>query len=394
MITNKAFKFRIYPTQEQEEQLASQFGAGRFVYNHFLRQRIDFYAQHKGEKKQGLNYFDTSRLLTELKQQPEFEWLKESNSQSLQMSLRHLDVAYNNFFNKRGQFPKFKSKRAKQAFTVPQHFSLDVEHKRLSIPKMGEIKIVPHRPIEGVIKSVTVSKTPSGKYFASLLCEVEIKIPKPKNQNEIGIDLGLKSFVVTSSGEQVDAPKFFRKPEVKLAKLQRRLSRKKDGSNRRARARLKVARCNEKVANQRNDFLHKLSRKLVDENQAIYVEDLNVKGMTANHCLAKSVSDAGWSEFVRQLGYKSEWNGGKLVKIDRFFPSSKTCNSCGRINQELKLSEREWACQGCGEIVDRDLNAAKNILTFGRTAGQAGTQRAGRQQVRKLRRGTAKKPTS
>lgn len=382
MIVNKAFRFRIYPTQAQERELAKQFGASRFVYNHFLRQRIDFYATHKGGKKQGLNYFDTSRRLTELKKQPEFKWLKESNAQSLQQSLRHLDKAYNNFFNKRGKFPKFKSKRARQSFSVPQDFALNT--KRLHLPKLGEIKIVPHRPIEGTIKSITVSKTPAGKYFASLLCEAEIKIPKPTNHNEVGIDLGLKSFVVTSSGERVDAPKFFRKSEVKLAKLQRRLSRKKDGSNRRARAKLKVARRHEKITNQRNDFLHKLSRRLVDENQILVAEDLNVKGMTANHCLAKSITDASWSEFVRQLGYKSEWYGSRLVRVDRFFPSSKRCNSCGWINESLKLADREWTCQGCGEVVDRDLNAAQNILSFGKvcTAGTAETQRAGRPRVR------------
>ncbi len=383
-MVNKAFKFRIYPNQEQRQGLAKQSGASRFVYNHFLRQRIDFYAQHKGEKKQGLNFFDTSKALTELKKQPEFEWLKESNAQSLQSSLRHLDRAYNNFFNKRGEFPKFKSKRSKQAFTVPQAFKLDAERKRLSIPKMGEIKIIPHRAVEGISKSVTISKTASGKYFASLLCEVEIHSPKPTNQNEIGIDLGLKSFAVTSSGERIESPKFFRKSEAKLAHLQRRLSRKQKGSNRREKAKLKVARIHEKIANQRVDFLHKLSRRLVDENQAIYVEDLAVKNMVQNHCLAKSISDSGWSEELRQLEYKATWYSSHLGKVDRFFPSSKRHHACGWINEDLKLSDREWVCQGCGEVVDRDLNAAQNILIFGkeRMAGTAKTKRAGRQRVR------------
>ena len=384
MIVNKAFKFRIYPNQEQEQELAKQFGSARFVYNHFLRQRIDFYAQHKSEKKQGLNFFDTSKMLTELKKQPEFEWLQESNAQSLQSALRHLDVAYNNFFNKRGEFPKFKSKRSKQAFTVPQSFVLDVERKRLRIPKIGEIKIVPHRPVEGTIKSVTISKTSSGRYFASLLCEVELHPPKPASQSEIGIDLGLKSFIVTSGGERIESPKFFRKSESKLARLQRRLSRKQKGSNRRTKVRLKVARLHEKIANQRADFLHKTSRRLVDENQAIYAERLSVKNMVQNHCLAKAISDSGWGEELRQLEYKSTWYGSHFGQIDRFFPSSKRHADCGWINENLTLADREWTCQGCGEIVDRDLNAAQNILIFGkgRMAGTAKTKRAGRHRVR------------
>ncbi len=383
MLVNKAFKFRIYPTPEQEKILAQQFGASRFVYNHFLRQRIDYYAAHKGEKKQSLNYHDTARMLTELKRQPAYEWLNESNSQSLQAALRNLDTAYRNFFEQRAEFPKFKSKRGKQAFHVPQHFRLDMEAGQLALPKLTPLKIIVHRPVEGKTKSATVSRTPSGCYFASILCEVEMKSKSKKRGRVIGLDLGLKSFVVTSDGERVDPPQHFRKAETKLAKLQRQLSRKQKGSKGREKVRLKVARQHEKIANQRADFLHKLSRRLVDESQALYVESLNVKGMMSNHHLAKSIGDSGWSEFVRQLGYKSEWCGCRLGQVDRFFPSSKRHAACGYIYQDLQLSEREWTCPECKQLVDRDANAAANILLFGqlsnsqRRAGTAQTQRRG-----------------
>lgn len=365
MVINKSYSFRLYPTGKQSELLAHHFGSCRFSYNRFLRERIDFYAANKGKKKQGLTYSDTSAMLTTLKKNPEFVWLKDVNSQSLQQSLRRLDVAYNNFFNKRAQFPKFKSKHDKQSFLVPQHFDVDAELSVLHIPKFTPIKIVLHRPMEGEMKSVTISKTKTGKYFASVLCEVEQKIKPKESGNQIGIDLGLKSFLVTSDGEAVQSPKFLRKSEEKLKFFQRRLSRKVKGSANRDKARHKVALIHEKIANQRKDFLHKLSHRLVSENQAIFAEDLNVKGMTANHHLAKSISDAGWSEFIRQVEYKSEWNGALFGQIDRFFPSSKRHFTCGWINDSLTLKDREWACQGCGKIVDRDHNAAQNILLFG-----------------------------
>jgi len=253
---------------------------------------------------------------------------------------------------------------------VPQHFTIDIKAKRLNIPKLSPIRIILHREIEGIIKSVNISKTPSGKYFASVLCEIEKNIKPKKKGGQIGIDLGLKSFFVSSNGETVDAPKYLRKSEDKLKHLQRLLSRKVKGSNRRNKARIKVARIHEKIANQRTDFTHKLSHRLVSENQAIYAEDLYVKGIMANHKLAKSVSDAGWSEFVRQVKYKSEWNGTYFGQIDRFFPSSKRCVACGWINEALTLNDREWTCQ-CGQVVDRDFNAAQNILLFGqKSVGQ------------------------
>jgi len=368
MKVKRAFKYRIYPNAEQQEQLAQQFGASRFVYNYFLRRRIDQYA----ETEKGLSYHDTALELTELKRTDDYAWLKDANSQALQQSLRDLDRAYQNFWEKRAAFPTFRKKHGRQSFRVPQHFRL--EDGRLIIPKVSPLKIVLHRPVEGEMKSVTISRTPTGKYFASILCEVETPEFEPKpDAPEIGVDLGLRDFIVTSAGERVPAPKFLRKSERRLKRLQRQLSRRKKGSKGQEKARRLVARQHEKVANQRADFHHKLSKRLTVENQAVYVESLAVKNMLANHCFAKSISDAGWGEWLRQLTYKGEWYGCRISELDRFFPSSKLHNKCGYIHDGLKPSDREWVCPGCGELVDRDHNAAMNILTFGRRAGAAQT---------------------
>ena len=403
MVIHQAFKFRLYPNVEQRIFLARQFGCARYVYNCFLRQRIDFYAAHKGEKKQGLNYTDTARALVELKQQLDVEWLNEVNSQALQQSLMDLDTAYQNFFDGRAEFPKFKRKHDKQSFRVPQFFALDVDTGHLCLPKMTPIKIVVHRPVKGEMKSVTVTRTPSGRYFASLQCEVETKERKPKRRGkEIGLDLGLKSFAVTSDGEKVDTPAYLRQAEKKLAHLQRELSHKKPGSQNRSKARVKVARLHEKIANQRADFLHQLSHRLIDENKAIYVEGLNVAGMLANHHLAKSISDAGWGEFLRQLQYKGAWGGCRVEAIDRFFPSSRKCRKCGYHNADLTLADREWECPNCHTLLDRDTNAAGNVLDEGLArakqqekcrAGIARTQTPGEMRARKARLRT-RKPTA
>lgn len=365
MTINKAYSFRLYPTEEQKELLAQHFGSCRFVYNHFLRERIDFYACSKGQEKQGLTYHDTAKMLTMLKNHPEYVWLKAVNSQALQQSLRRLDAAYGNFFNKRAEFPKFKHKHQKQSFLVPQHFSVNTNAGTISIPKFTPIKTVLHRELEGIPKSITISRASTGKHFISILCEVESRVKIKKSGDKIGIDLGLKSFLVTSKGETITTPKFLRVSECKLKLLQRRLSLKVKSSSNRNKARHKIALIHEKITNQRADFLHKLSHRLISENQAIFAEDLNVKGIMSNHCLAKSVADSGWSEFVRQLKYKAEWSGTGFEQIDRFFPSSKRCHSCGWINQSLSLKDREWTCQGCGQTINRDLNAAQNILLFG-----------------------------
>jgi putative transposase len=400
MVIRKTFKFRLYPNAAQQELLARHFGCVRVVYNHFLRQRIDFYAAHKGEEKQGLTYTDTTRLLTQLKRQPEYAWLGEVNSQALQQALKNLDAAYANFFEGRAGFPQFKRKRAKQSFRVPQSFALDEKTGHLRLPKMTPIKIVVHRPLEGTLRSVTVSRSPSGRYFASLLCELEVPERPPKERGtETGVDLGLKSFAVTSDGRKIDTPSYLRKAETKLARLQRLFARKKPDSHNREKARSKVARLHEKIANQRADFLHQQSWRLVRDNQALYVESLNVIGLLANHSLAKSISDAGWGEFLRQLKYKGGWYGCQVEAVDRFFPSSQLCHRCGYRYTGLTLSDREWDCPGCHAHLDRDVNAARNLLAEGQArtqhsvsgrAGTAPTLTPGETCARKVGRGTRK----
>ena len=270
MKINKAFKFRIYPDDTQKQFLAQSFGCARFVYNRFLRQRIDYYA----ETGKGLTYHNNALALTQLKKLPEFEWLKDVNSQSIQQTLRNLDIAYHNFFNKRAEFPKFKKKCNKQSFNVPQHF--DIHDNMLDIPKCKGIKIKLHRDIEGTMKSITISKTPSGKYFASVLVETEIPDPIYSG-NEIGIDYGVKAFITTSEGEIIESPKFLRKSELKLKQLSKSFSKKQPSAKNRYKTQEQLARQHEKVSNQRQDFLHKTSKQLVSDNQAIYIESLAIR---------------------------------------------------------------------------------------------------------------------
>ena len=368
MKINKAFKFRIYPNNQQIQFLAQSFGCARFVYNYFLRQRIDYYA----DTGKGLTYHNNAIAMTQLKKQPEYEWLNNINSQSLQQALRNLDIAYNNFFNKRAEFPKFKKKRNHQSFNVPQHFS--IHEDILDIPKCNGIKIKLHRTIEGVMKSVTISRTPSGKYFASILCEIDISEPIFEG-SEIGIDYGIKAFITTSEGETIESPKYLRQSEQKLKKLQRSLSKKQPSAKNRYKAQKQLARQHEKITNQRQDFLHKTSKQLASDNQAIYIESLAIRNMVKNHCLAKSISDSGWNTFCEMLKYKGQWYGCHIIEIDRFFPSSKRCHICGHINDSLTLKDRFWLCPECKTDHDRDINASINILTFGR-AGIARTSRS------------------
>jgi putative transposase len=385
VISHKAFKFRLYPNLEQRQALERQFGSARFVFNYFLQERIDYFAAHKGEEKQGLNYYDNARLMTALKRKPEYGWLNEVNSQSLQAALRDLDTAYRNFFASRAKFPKFKCRRDKQSYRVPQRFTLDAERGRLRIPKLRPLKIVMHRPVEGRMKNVTISRSPSGRYFASIQCEVDLQNPMLKRTGgEIGVDLGLRSFLVTSEGEKVDAPQYLRRAEQKLHCLQRQLSRKQKDSQNWEKARVKVARLHEKVSNQRTDFLHQQSRRLIDENQAIYAEDLHCKEMLRNHRLARSISDAGWGKFLHQLQYKAAWHGCYFEQIDAFYPSSMVCHRCGYHKDDLTLADREWDCPECHAYHDRDVNAALNILREGRIksemkrrAGMARTETPG-----------------
>jgi putative transposase len=357
MKVRKAFKYRICPTKEQQAKLEVQFGHNRFVYNWGLNARQTAYQ----ENGKGLYYSDLAQMLTLIKKFSPVDWLKEADSQTLQQTLKDLDRAFANFFEGRADYPNFKSKRSPQSIRYPQRFKVD--GSRIYLPKVGKVRAVFHRPIEGKMKNATVSKTPSGKYFVSIQCEVEIQDPVLGGPT-LGIDLGLKHFAVLSTGEKVDHPQYFRKTEKKLARLQRQLSRKEKGSASWEKARIKVAQQHEKVANQRQDFLHKLSRRLVGQFGHIKIENLNVQGMVKNHTLAKSISDSGWGMFGQFLAYKGQRYGSEVEKIDRFFPSSKLCHVCALVNGNLKLYHRFWTCEGCGTEHDRDRNAAINIKMY------------------------------
>jgi len=359
---NKAYKYRIYPNKVQQELLEKHFGCVRFCFNRGLDKKIKAYQQDKKR----LSCFDLINELAKLKKEKEFEWLNEVNSQSLQMALRNLDNAFTNFFRKQNKFPNFKSKKHNiNSFQIPQHLKLS---DKLDIPKIKGIKIIQHRKLEGKIKTATVSKTPTGKYYISILVEQDKKLPKKpkiKENTAIGIDLGIKTFATLSDGRKIDNPKYLKNSLKKLRRQQRWLSRKIKGSNNRKKQVKKVVLIHEKITNQRSDFLHKFSYQITHEKQVntIAIEDLNVKGMVRNHCLAQAISDVSWSEFRRQLEYKTEWYGKNLLVIGRFEASSKTC-SCGQVNQELKLSDREWTCLECGVKHDRDILAANNIKKF------------------------------
>ena len=351
----KAFKYRLKPNQKQSVLLNKHIGASRFIYNLALECKQMAWSGNKVN----LSCFDLIKQLPELKK--ECEWLKEINSQSLQKPIINLDNTFARFFKRQGGFPKFKKKLSSGSFNIPQNVSL--KGNKLIIPKFKKgINIVLHRPIKGEIRQATISVTPTGKYFVSILCETgeELKPKKAiKESTTVGIDLGIKTFLVSSGGECFDNPKFLRKSLSKLKYIQRKFSKKKG-----KRTKNKLAKLHEKVANQRKDFLHKTSRKLISDNQTICIEDLNIKGMLSNHNLALSIQDAGWGMFLTMLEYKAEWYGKNILKIGRFEPSSKMCNVCGNINKELTLKDREWTCNECDSILDRDVNASINIKNF------------------------------
>ncbi|MDJ0713068.1 MAG: RNA-guided endonuclease TnpB family protein [Prochloraceae cyanobacterium] len=359
MIKNKAYKFRLYPNQEQEIFLAKCFGCSRFVYNHFLRLTIDTYA----ESKQTLKYSNYAKLLTKLKREVDYSWLKEVNSQALQQSLKDLEKAFVSFFSKQNKFPRFKKKTNRQSFRVPQHFSI-TEDGKLQLPKMKPIKMVIHREIEGKLCNVTISKTPGGKYYASIVVEYESEL-SPLQGDRIGIDVNLDKIVVTSNGDEYDNPKYLKKSLKKLTRLYRCLSRKQKDSKKRNKARLRLAKIHGKVANQRLDLHHKLSTKLCKENQLIATEDLAIKNLIKNPKLSRHIADVAWGKFLTLLGDKSEKLGCEIKKVDRFFPSSKRCHVCGWIKTDMTLKERQWKCEECHTFHDsRDRNAALNILLF------------------------------
>jgi putative transposase len=379
-----SYKFRLDPTEDQVILLDKHFGCVRWAYNYFLNQRKEEYLNNK----KTITYNKQSALLTQLKKMEETSWLKEVNSQTLQYSLKCLDQAYQNFFAKRTKFPKFKSKRDRNSFTVPQTTRLNGD--RLIIPKFGNgIKMIMERKVRGEIKKATLSKTGTGKYFVSILTEKEYN-PVPTTGKKVGIDLGLKDFIVLSTGLKVKNGRFLKQYENVLKLNQKHLSRKTKGSNRYQRQKLKVARIHEKILNSRMDQIHKVSSFLIRNFDTIYVEDLNISGMMKNHKLARSIGDVGWGKFINTLTYKAQWNDKEVIPVGRFFPSSKTCNSCGWINNSLKLQDRSWKCK-CGLNVDRDLNAAKNILNEGlRLDISVGTTDHGRgAQIRPEKSGTS-----
>lgn len=363
----RAYKYRIYPTDEQKVLFANTFGCCRFVYNWALNMKITAYK----ERKETLgNVYLTNLMKKELK--AEHEWLTEVNSQSLQSALRNLDTAYTNFFRntKAVGFPRYRSRKDRQSFLCPQHCRVDFSKSTITIPKAKDIPAVLHRKFRGIVKTVTISMTSSGRYFASVLVDTDIQ-EKPKsavkNNTTIGIDLGIKTLAVCSDGRTFDNPKNLRRSLNRLVLLQKRLSRRQKGSSNRNKARIKVARLQERISNQRKDTLHKITYTLTHDSQVrtICMEDLNVKGMIRNHHLAQSVADASFGMFLTMLEYKCKWYGVNFVKIDRFAPSSKTCGKCGYVYKGLKLSDRSWICPNCGMLHDRDYNAACNIKEFG-----------------------------
>ncbi|HEU0173599.1 MAG TPA: RNA-guided endonuclease TnpB family protein [Blastocatellia bacterium] len=362
MIVQKAFKYRFFPTDEQAAQLAKTFGCARYVYNQALEYRTTAWQQ----EKISIGYRLTAAKLTEWKMEPEKAFLSEVSSVVLQQSLRNLDTAFTNFFEKRAQYPKFKSRRARQSARYATN-AFTFRDAQITLAKQSTpLEIVWSRPLpdDAKILNLTVSRDTSERYFVSILVETDVQ-PLRRAKAEVGIDVGIKTLATTSDGEKLENPRPLVKREQRLKKLQRRLSRKARGSNNRKKARLKVARLHAKISDARRDTLQKFTTKIIRKNQAIFVEGLNVAGMVQNHNLAKHIVDAAFGEIFRELEYKAKWYGRTYLPLDRFFPSSKLCSSCGHLLDELPLPVREWDCPVCGVHHDRDINAAINIKLVG-----------------------------
>ena len=358
----KAYKYRIYPNQEQKEMMTKIFGQVRFVYNLGLETKISAYTGNKIN----IDCFDLNKQITELKK-TDAPWLKESPSQALQMSISNLDNAYTNFFRGFG-FPKFKNKHSKQSFQLPQGVYLSENKKQIFIPKLKLVDIDLHREFKGEIKTVTVSKSITNKYYVSILVDTGELKPDKKPimfKTSVGIDLGIKDFVITSDGMKFKNHDFFKSAMNELRIEQRSLARKKKGSNHYQKQKMVIALLHEHIKNQRQDYLHKISLFLVKNYDTICMENLGVSNMVKNHNLARSISDMGWRELRTMVEYKCDWYGKNLSIIGRFEPSSKTCSKCGTINKDLTLNDREWICPKCNEKHDRDVNAAINIKKIG-----------------------------
>ena len=360
----KATKVRLYPTTGQIAALAFQFGAARWVYNYAL----DWRGNAWKERGENVTRRMTLDKLVEFKASERTAWLKDADSQVLQQSLMHLDDAFKRFFRKQSHYPRRKIKRGKQSISYPQRVKV-VNGNSLYLPKVGNVKAVLHREIAGTIKTVTVSRSLTGKYYASILCDSGEIAPDAINDIDanavIGVDLGLSHLLTTSEGCKEGNPRFLKQAEANLRRKQKSLSRKVKGSASRNKARILVAKVHERVTNARNDFQHKLSKRLIDDNQVVCAETLKVKNMLKNRKLAKHIADASWSELLRKLGYKAVWTGKHLVQVEQWFASSKTCSVCGTLAEAMPLSVRAWECESCGVKHDRDINAARNIRQQG-----------------------------
>ena len=360
----KAYKYRIYPNNVQKVQIAKTFGCCRFVYNQTLAYRKEKYEKEKKSvSKTDCNNYCNREL------KKEYEWLKEVDKFALTNAIYNMDSAYQKFFKEYAGYPRFKSKHDNhKSYTTNftnGNIAVDFENSKVKLPKLKEVKAKLHRNFSGKIKSVTVTQVPSGKYYVSILVEMEHE-ELEHVKHTIGLDLGIKDLCITSDGKKYENPKTIKKYEKHLTKLQRQLAHKKKGSNNYCKARKKISLCHEKIINTRKDYLHKISHEIISENQVIVSENLQIKNMVKNHRLAKSISDASWYELTRQLEYKAKWNGRKYIKIDTFYASCQLCSVCGFQNVTTKdLSIREWVCPECGEKHDRDINAAKNILEEG-----------------------------
>lgn len=360
----KAYKYRLNPTSEQISLMEKTFGSTRFIYNWALQTKIEAYQ----DDKKSLTAIDLCKKLTDLKKQEEYSWLNEVSNECLQQSIRNLDQAFTRFFREKKGFPKFKSKRgSRKSFKNILNVHVDFDNNRIKLPKLGWVRFYSNQVFKGKIGTVTVSKSPTNKYYISILVDNGIKLPgkSPINPDTtVGIDVGIKTFATLSNGSVFENPKYLEKSSARLRCLQRRLTRKQKGSRRREKARLAVAKAYEHISNQRHNFLHHVVNNILGENQTVVIEDLNVEGMMKNHRLANSIASCSWSEFFRILSYKSDWKGVNLIRIGRFEPSSKMCE-CGYIHRDLKLSDRIWTCPSCGAVNDRDLLAARNIKKFG-----------------------------
>ncbi len=376
----KGYKYQLDLTETQKEFFNKSFGCCRYVYNRALDRRIKAYEQNK----ERISCIDLVKELTFWKKEEDKNWLNDIANVSMQQSIRNIDSAFTRFFREKKGFPKFKKKGQKDSCKFMEDVTFNFQEQKVKIPKIGWCKFFCDREWTGNQGTTTVSRNAAGKYFISVIVDNGVKLPKKTKIEEVtsvGVDLGIKDLAILSTGEIIKNPKYLEKSTRRLAVLQRRLAKKKKGSKRRQKAKLAVAKCHYRVTCQRKDYLHKVSTKIIRENQTIILEDLNVEGMLKNHCLAKSISSASWSEFTRQLEYKANWYGKNIIYIGRFEPSSKLCSSCGWKNNELKLSDRVWKCQECGSEHDRDINAAINIKKFGlipqNLIGHSGRESAG-----------------